>query len=224
MPQYSVFTHGNALVTESPAELAGQIKVGWGTQVTFRPPASRTVGNFEVFDSRGPGSWFHLPLTSTLTTFGRQNPYLASVTLLFDTSHCRITNVHVYDGVRQVAAFDNLGPFGLKGSFLETRNRADVDPEFPGATPQSFPNTLALPRPHRVLAGIGLSFFACAFREDFNVGGFSHDPRFHGPLPPAVLVVAAAGAQFVVDERSLITMHIGDLVSLTVDRRGTVGP
>ncbi len=224
MSQYSVFTHGNALTVESPAELAGSVKVGWGTQITFKAPAAHNVQGLTVFDVRGPGSWFHVPLSSTLATFGRRNPVLTSVTLLFDTSHCRITNLHVYDGARLVTAFDDLGPFGLKGSFLEARNSADVEPDVTHANPRVFPNTRVLPQRHKVFSGIGLSFFACAFREDFNVNGFSHDPRFHGPLPPAVLVVAAAGAQFVVDDRALIAILVGDQVTLQVDAHGRVGP
>ena len=81
--QYSLFTHGTALEIETPDALAGSIKVGWGTQILFRAPVAENVEGLPVFPEVGPGSWFHMPLPSTLTTFGRRNPRLESVTLLF---------------------------------------------------------------------------------------------------------------------------------------------
>ncbi|HEU0014038.1 MAG TPA: hypothetical protein VFQ45_10165 [Longimicrobium sp.] len=196
MPQYSLFTHGNALEIETPANLAGHVKIGWGTVVGFREPVPSMVhGLGEVYDEIGPGSWFHLPLPSTLTTFGRENPYLDGVTLLFQTIHCRIKSVHVYDGADLVHPFDGLR---LKGDFLRAREPDDVDPGSP--LRQSLPNTLTLPRRHRVFSAIGLSFFACAHYEDFSRAGHSHNPRFHGPFPASRLIVAAGGAQFVVPE------------------------
>lgn len=202
--QYSLFTHGNALEVETPENLASYIKVGWGVEIVFKEPVRENVNGLQVFQEIGPGSWFHIPLTSTLTTFGKRSPQLDSVTILFKTSHCRIKNVHVWDGATIVQEFNNLGHFGLKGSFLKTRDSDDVNPENPWSSPQSFPNTLKLSRPHKVFSAIGLSFFACAHFEDFN-----HNPDFDGPFPPATLTVAAGGGQFFVDDSSLFALSIG---------------
>jgi hypothetical protein len=204
MQQYSLFTHGNVLGVETPANLANFINVGWGTQVTFRRPVYQDFRGLPVADRIGPGSWFHLPLTSTLTTFGKRNPYLQSVTLLFDTVHCRITDVDVWDGASMVARFVNLR---LKGNFLFSRNTDDVDPEAKQYDRQTFQNTIELSRPHRVFSAIGLSFYACAYLEDFDERGFAPGPN--GPFPPAILTLAAAGAQFSVTDTGLIHINVG---------------
>jgi hypothetical protein len=211
MQQYSLFTHGNALAIETPQNLAFHIRVGWGTQIRFKEPVPENTPFGTVFADQGPGSWFHMPLTSTLNTFGRANPQLDSITLLFETSHCRITNVHVYDGVEIVEQFNNLGQFGLHGAFLEARNSKDVNPEVALASPQSFSNTFKLKRPHRVFSAIGVSFFACAFAHDFIP---AQGERFDGPFPASILTVSAAGAQFLVDDSSLFTLSIGEAVKI----------
>lgn len=195
--QYSLFTHGNALRIETPENLAAFTNLAWGTQITFREPVPQDGLGDPVYDSVGPGSWFHMPLTSTLTTFGYRSPRLDSVTILFETSHCRITNVHVYDGVRIIEEFNDLG---LRGSFLETRDSKDINPESPSPVAQSFPNTRQLRRPHKMFSATGVSFFACAFFEDFDKDGRAHNPHFDGPFPPAILTVSAAGGQFLVDD------------------------
>ena len=204
--QYSLFAHGNVLEIETPIALAHQVKLGWGTQVTFHEPVPREISGLQVFDKIGPGSRFHMPLPSTLTTFGRRNPRLKSVTLLFDTSHCRITNVHIYDGSRIVQEFNSIK---LAGQFLQTRDPEDINPEALLLNAQSFPNTLRVDRPHRIFSAVGVSFFACAFFEDFNVQGQAHDPRFHGPFPPAILTVSGCGAQFIIEDASIFAVKIG---------------
>jgi len=218
MSQYSLFTHGNALRVEDPGSLADYFHVGWGATATFRAPVPQQTSFGIVFDEIGPGSWFHLPLTSTLTTFGRRNPFLKSVTLLFDATHCRITNVHVYDGVVGVHEFNGLK---LKGGFLDKRDAHDVNPEAATAFgAPSFANTLTLPRPHRVFSAIGISFFACAFFEDFDEHGHAHDPQFHGPFPPAVLTVSGAGGQYVVEDQFLVTVGVSALDKIGI----SIGP
>jgi hypothetical protein len=218
MSQYSLFTHGNALRVEDPGSLANHYYVGWGAVATFRAPVAQQESFGIVYDEVGPGSWFHLPLTSTLTTFGRFNPSLKSVTLLFDTSHCRITNVHVYDGAAIVHEFNGLR---LKGDFLTKRDTNDINPDTAVAFgAQAFSNTLTLPRPRKVFSAIGVSFFACAFFEDFNERGRAHDPRFDGPFPPAVLTVAGAGGQYLVEDRSFLTVSVS-----AIDKVGIlIGP
>jgi len=51
-----------------------------------------------------------------------------------------------------------------------------------------------------MFSAIGISFYACAFIEDFDVQGHAHNPQFDGPFPPAILTISAAGAQFNVED------------------------
>jgi len=209
--KYSLFTHGNALQIETPNALAGNIKVGWGTQITFREPVEENVSGVPVFAIEGPGSWFHIPLPSTLTTFGRRNPRLESVTLLFEAVHCRILHVHVYDGADIVEEFNDLKlpkTFKLAGDFLHARDSQDINPEASSPTPQTFRNTLRLKKSHRVFSAIGISFYACAFKEDFDEGGFARD---HGPFPESILTISAAGGQFIAEDFSLLASAVAVL-------------
>jgi hypothetical protein len=203
--KYSLFTHGSAVQIETPNALASNIKVGWGTQITFREPVAENVEGLPVFPNVGPGSWFHIPLPSTLTTFGRRNPHLESITLLFESRHCRILHVHVYDGVDIIQEFNDFRlprTFKLAGDFLHKRDSEDINPEASSSTPQTFSNTLRLQKPHRVFSAIGISFYACAFIEDFDEGGFAHDSR-SGPFPESILTISAAGGQFTVEDNFL---------------------
>lgn len=79
----------------------------------------------------------------------------------------------------------------------------------------TFRNTLTLAAPHKVFSAIGISFYSCAYFEDFD-----HDPRFEGPFPPAVLTVAAAGGQFVSEDQSIVTIKVSALDKIGV----TLGP
>jgi hypothetical protein len=192
--QYSIFTHGTAVEAEDLSALAGYDKVGWGTRIFLKEPLLSTVGKepVDVRDEFGPGSWFHIPLTSTLTTFGVFNPFLVSVTLLIETQHCRITDVHVYDGAEIVQEFG-----GTKGEFLYSRNSGDINPNRPLAIPEKFENTFTLDRPHKVFSAIGISFFARAYNKDYNEHGFARTGRY----PQAILTVSGAGAQYRVADR-----------------------
>jgi hypothetical protein len=214
MPQFSLFTHGTALAVETPGNLAGHTRFGWGTDVFFREPVRQVVNGLPVFDEVGPGSWLHLPLPMTHTTFGRKTPRLESVTLLFETTHCRITSVHVWDGANRVQAFDGLR---LRGAFLDRRDPEDVNPEAPpSATPQTFANTLRLRRPHPVFSAVGISFFACAFFEDFNRQGRAHNPEFDGPFPTSMLRVAGGGAQLAIPGDPVVGLTVGRM-RITLD-------
>jgi hypothetical protein len=161
--QYSLFTHGTALEIETPDALAGSIKVGWGTQIFFRAPVAENVAGVPVFPEVGPGSWFHIPCKSTLTTFGRRNPRLKSVTLLFESSHCRILRVRAMESI----FFRSSTISKLAGAFLRKRNSQDINPEVLSPNRQEFTNTLPLEKSHRVFSAIGISF-CLAFFEDFR--------------------------------------------------------
>lgn len=191
--QYSLFTHGTALQIETPSILTSSLKVGWGTQIEFRQPAVQE-GDLPLRDPEGPGSWFHISLPSTLTTFGRRNPRLESVTLLFQTfGNCRIKHIHVYDGVDIIQEFNFDNQFRLGGEFLRSRDSKDINPEVPPPD-QDFPagNTFHLAKPRKVFSAIGISFYASAF------GGQHPPPNF--PDLKAILIVSAAGGQFTVDD------------------------
>ena len=184
--QYSLFTHGNALRVENPGNLAGLNNFGWGTQIEFHPPIQGQTGDVPTLQS-APGSWFHLPLDSTLTTFRSASPRLISVTILFQTTNCRIDKVHVYDGARFLQEFKS-NQFGFHGEFLDSRNAVDIDPGTPPFGAASFNNTFKLDNPHPVFSAIGISFFAYADVSDF------HPAR--PPFAGATLVVAGGGAQY----------------------------
>jgi hypothetical protein len=193
--QYSLFTHGTALQIETPGTLASSIRVGWGTQIEFKQPTLHNGGgDLPVSDLEGPGSWFHISLPSTLTTFGRRNPRLESVTLLFETiGNCRIKNIHVYDGVEIIQEFnDTFGEFRLGGEFLHSRDSKDINPEDPPRDNDAPGNTFRLDKPRKVFSAIGISFYASAFR------GRQPPPNF--PPLECFLIVSAAGGQFTVDD------------------------
>ncbi|AUD00930.1 hypothetical protein [Spirosoma pollinicola] len=188
--QYSVFTHGTAVEAENLSVLTGFVKVGWGTVISLKEPPKSTVGNLDVRDMQGPGTWFHIPLTSTLTTFGRSNPYLVSVTLLIETKYCRITDIHVYDGAEIVEEFG-----GTSGDLSQSRNSKDINPDSPLAIPETFSNTKILVRPHKLFSAIGISFFATSFEDDYKD---ENGIKFRGRYPQATLIVSGAGAQYMV--------------------------
>jgi hypothetical protein len=193
MTQYSIFTHGTALQVERPETVREILRVGGGTAVLLHPPAADPNGiQRDATDAEGPGTWMHLPLTSTLTTFGRSNPKLSSVTVLYECRHCRITDVHLWDGGALVHQF----PTNLTGSFLAQRNSNDINPDSPAGPPTAFQNTLALPHRHPVFSAICVSLFVRWFRADLK--GDEYD-LLHGRFPDSVVVIAAVGAQYVVD-------------------------
>ncbi|WP_205687817.1 hypothetical protein, partial [Ciceribacter ferrooxidans] len=82
---------------ESPEQLVSFAKFGWGAQVEFLAP--RPVPEIpDTFEHFGPGSWFHLPLTSEPDADGTSRTVLTSILLMFKTTNCQITALHIYDG------------------------------------------------------------------------------------------------------------------------------
>ena len=213
--QYSIFTHGTAVEVEDPAALVGFEKVGWGTRILLKEPPLETVTDFDVRPEHGPGSWFHIPLTSTLTTFGRSNPFLVSVTLLIDTQFCRIKDVHVYDGAEIVQEFNNNM---LQGELSYSRNGDDINPDSPPDILEGFDNTLKLDRPHKVFSAIGISFYATAYTEDYDENGYARSGRY----PQAVLTVSGAGAQYRVADPPVIKSSLSDRISKVIDSFGAI--
>jgi hypothetical protein len=91
---------------------------------------------------------------------------LHRVFLLFDSVSGSIRNVHVYDGSAKVQEFNGL--------FLEGEHRLALDGQ----------NTFNLASPHTVAWGIGISFY------------FIADIGFDSAIPPARLILGAAGGDF----------------------------
>ena len=131
----SSWIHGNALTMESPfhfnphGEQNGRLILtpfGWGAEVT-------NEGHAVV-------SWMHVPIPSTDIRDGLFARFeLRRVFLLFQCEDATISDVHVYDGHKEIQEFGGLA---LTGTFL-TRG------------PQ---NTFQLARARSVTSGVGLSF------------------------------------------------------------------
>ncbi len=192
--QYSVFVHGTGLEIETQANVRGFRKVGWGTEITLYPPVTKIVDGLHLEKEDGPGTWVHLPLVTTLDTFGRFSPHLLSVTLLFETLRCAVGPIHLYDGPDLIATMDGAWP----GEYLRTRQARDVEPK--AYTPVGYggtmENTVVLPKPHKVFSAIGLSFYVHWRYYDFSQEDMRADPR-----PPSILTFAGAGAQFLVADK-----------------------
>jgi hypothetical protein len=88
-------------------------------------------------------------------------------------------------------------------------------PERPPSSRDAFANTLALKTPHKVLSAVGVSFFARAIAQIRDYPSDRPDP--------AVLIVGAGGAQFLVDDTSILDDLRSDRVT-AVDRDYIVGP
>ena len=121
---------------------------------------------------RGTTSWFHVAIPTPLI-LANQRAQLVRIFLCFNTPERdgHISEVHVYDGADRVQVFENL--------FLVGDCRTSL---------MSGLNTFPLPSPRLLYRGLGLSFLyqaaSCA-RE---------------PCPPSYLSIAAAGADFLVEE------------------------
>ena len=132
MPTETLWTHGNALVIESKAVLAEQKNLGWGADMTLHASAA---------------SWFHIPIPSppqdSVTTVR-----LSRVFLLYDIDEAYLTNVHIYDGKKKIAEFNNLQLGLYHGNAVDAQN------------------TFTLPSPHTVHTGVGLSFRTVAVESN----------------------------------------------------------
>ncbi|SHG51245.1 hypothetical protein SAMN04488109_0601 [Chryseolinea serpens] len=192
--QYSVFAHGTSLHIESLGAIASSTVVGWGTVLRFKAPVGRQVDDLPlVYADVELGTWCHISIPSTHATFGARSPQLESITLLVDTTHCHISEIHVYDGVDFLEA---LG--GLKGDYLRLRDSRDVNPEIdPPWGTGTYDNTMALRRRRRLFSAVGISFYACVRHNDLiDKNGILSGP----PWPDSILTFAGAGAQFYVPD------------------------
>ena len=191
--QYSVSIHGTATRMEAPGAVESILTVGWGTVITLKRPEPRQIGDLPTLIEH-PGGWFHITLPLTLTLADAGKVRLESITLFGEAKYCRISRVHVWDGADLLEQFDHLK---LKGEFYNG-------------------SAITFSKPHRVSSGLGISFYACAFQEDYyrDDSGRRWDIKFDGPLPSAVLILSAAGVQVRVPDPPsiLVTDLVKDFV------------
>ena len=174
---YSLFTHGTALQIESPTNLYGYIKRGWGTDIIFHQQKPEVSRNVPVQAEFGPGSWFHISFGISLEK-GKRKPLLESVSLYFESHVCSIRQIDIYDKDWLIDSRE----------FNLTRNQWLSGLESPNS---DIKHTFNLSTPHKVFSAISISFYACvSYRELGRVA--------EGTL--STLSFAAAEAEFYVNE------------------------
>ncbi len=142
MIKRAVWVHGNAVTAERPGDLAGEVRIGWGSSFLLKP---------------GTDNWFHVSIPTPVLIDGVR-PKLSKVFVLFTTSKSEgggefgeggmfqgsvIDALHLYDGAKKVKSFD------------ETRtgkHTAKIDAA----------NTWAIDAPLTIYYGLGLSIHARA--------------------------------------------------------------
>ena len=99
----AMWVHGTALAVESPENLAGNGRFGWGADIDVKP---------------GKSTWMHIQVPTPVLVGGVQ-ARLLRVFFLFETFGGRFSEVHVFDGGKKVKEF--------KGLSLSGKHRAGVD-------------------------------------------------------------------------------------------------
>jgi hypothetical protein len=136
MIKRAVWVHGNAVVAERPGDLAGEVRIGWGSKFLLKP---------------GSDNWFHVSIPTPVLIDGVR-PKLSKVFVLFATSKAEgggmlqgssITALHVYDGAKKVKSF---------GETRMGKHTAQIDAA----------NTWAVDAPLTIYYGLGLSIHARA--------------------------------------------------------------
>ena len=110
----TVWVHGTIVQVESPENLldGGVIRRGWGT--TFQGRSGST-------------NWFHIPFTTPGLT-DNVPKQLDKVSILYKTTDAHITNLHVYDGLERIRAFDNLYLSGDHSMWSDWANTWVISP------------------------------------------------------------------------------------------------
>ena len=184
----TMYTHGTALQAEDPGQLIRFGKFGWGAEAEFLPP--RPVSSIpDTFEQFGPGSWFHLPLTSEPIADGTGRVVLTSILLMFETSSCQITALHIYDGPTRI----------------EVADYPTDEQHFPGGLRSDNlfqPFIYELRQPHTMRSAAGVSFYACSRTL----------PSRFETVPPRVLTLAAVGGVYRLD--SIFTIFFTNLTQL----------
>ncbi|HET7536395.1 MAG TPA: DUF6623 family protein [Candidatus Didemnitutus sp.] len=108
----AVWTHGTAFQAEDPGALESTQRFGWGTQFFIRP---------------GVATWFHVALT-TPVIIDDARPKLEKVFVFYKAVGVTIRELHVYDGLGRVRAFEGFSHEGDHSGGLDKLNTWVIDP------------------------------------------------------------------------------------------------
>jgi hypothetical protein len=144
----AMWVHGSMVEAEYAVESV--TRKGWGTHFFGRPLTN---------------NWFHIPIP-TPVIFDEIRPQLVKVFVFYRATYTMITDVHIYDGSRQVKVFDGLNVSGDHSVDIDSSNSWDITP------------------PLDITFGLGVSV---------GVAFLLHDPDSSG-LPE--ILFTTAGADF----------------------------
>ncbi|MCX6093355.1 MAG: hypothetical protein NTY63_00825 [Candidatus Bipolaricaulota bacterium] len=122
----AMWLHGTAAQIESPERLAQVQRFAFHTRIEGNP----NTGNWLHFPITTPvvGTYVesqNIPFTGFMTNYRRYHLDKVFVSFRSGSADARVTNIHVYDGPKLIAAFDNLNLYG------EQHMREFVLPDFP---------------------------------------------------------------------------------------------
>lgn len=104
----AMWTHGNSLFVETPANLQSINHFGWGTDLFFTP---------------GKDSWLHIPVPTAVIVNGvRAQLFRFFAFFLVKDGDGIITDVHLYDGPFRIQMFGNLALSGDHSQALDGAN------------------------------------------------------------------------------------------------------
>ena len=106
----AMWVHGTIVEAEYAVE--SMTRKGWGTHFSGRPLTT---------------NWFHIPIP-TPVSFDEIRPPLVKVFIFYRATYAMITNVHIYDGSRQVKVFDGLSLSGDHSVDMDASNSWDITP------------------------------------------------------------------------------------------------
>lgn len=94
MLEKAMWSHGHSMVVEYPDRIASEWRAGFFIRVTGRP---------------GTSNWFHFAIPTPVIV-DNDRLRIDSAMLRFRTGSALadVTNVHIFDGERQIAAYDGL--------------------------------------------------------------------------------------------------------------------
>lgn len=114
----AMWVHGTIVEVEYPKNLDGDLidglaRKGWGTY---------------FWGKENTTNWFHIPMTTPVILDGVR-PQLEKVFVFYKTGGwTKITNIHVYDGVRTVKEFNGLSLTGAHHDGIDAENSWEINP------------------------------------------------------------------------------------------------
>jgi hypothetical protein len=114
MLTHAMWVHGHQVRVENPERMAQVWRAGFFARLVGRPSTT---------------NWLHLPVpTPVIVDDKRQMVHSALMRLRTGSTRARVTNVHVFDGTRRIAAYDGLSlspnTFGMER--FDVPGRPDV--------------------------------------------------------------------------------------------------